>query len=83
VPFNAEENERFPLKQVNKKQSRQIDASKCLICSKPHTNPAALVPTGYVFCYACIAEHVARVRTCPVTGVAVDEHTVSIRKLSL
>jgi hypothetical protein len=42
------------------------DSSLCPICLLVRENPAA-TPDGYVFCYACIHQHVQVRRNCPVT----------------
>ena len=39
----------------------------CPLCGKGRVNPAAL-PSGYVFCYACVFEWVEERGGCPVTG---------------
>uniref|UniRef100_A0A7S4CCF3 Peroxin-12 n=1 Tax=Eutreptiella gymnastica TaxID=73025 RepID=A0A7S4CCF3_9EUGL len=45
------------------------DPAACSICSKKRQNPALLAPSGYVFCYPCIAHHVTQHGSCPVTGI--------------
>lgn len=43
------------------------DRSLCPLCHRKRSNPAC-TPTGYAFCYPCIASHLATTRSCPVTG---------------
>ncbi|KAJ2828309.1 ubiquitin-protein ligase peroxin 12 [Coemansia sp. 'formosensis'] len=54
------------------------DQTLCPICKESRTNPAA-APSGYVFCYPCIFNHVSDKHTCPVTLAAA--HVNGIRKL--
>ncbi|GAB5364311.1 hypothetical protein AAMO2058_000958500 [Amorphochlora amoebiformis] len=42
------------------------DKSKCPICLRTRVN-AALLPSGYVFCYTCIFNHLQTHAKCPVT----------------
>eukprot|EP00465_Bigelowiella_longifila_P012260 CAMPEP_0185264082 /NCGR_PEP_ID=MMETSP1359-20130426/18707_1 /TAXON_ID=552665 /ORGANISM="Bigelowiella longifila, Strain CCMP242" /LENGTH=371 /DNA_ID=CAMNT_0027852175 /DNA_START=1 /DNA_END=1116 /DNA_ORIENTATION=+ len=42
------------------------DAMKCPLCQRTRVN-AALLPSGFVFCYACIFKHLKNHGTCPVT----------------
>ncbi len=44
-------------------QSRSL----CLLCKKPHQNPAQSIG-GYVFCYRCLIDHIQRTGRCPATG---------------
>lgn len=39
----------------------------CPLCRRGRTNPAMAVPSGYVFCYPCIFDHVSQYGCCPVT----------------
>ena len=39
---------------------------KCPVCKDPFRNATAL-PSGYVFCYRCVYDHVDRQGSCPVT----------------
>ncbi len=41
----------------------------CALCAAPRVNPAVLGASGYVFCFRCVHDHVARHETCPVSGV--------------
>ncbi|KAJ2743093.1 ubiquitin-protein ligase peroxin 12 [Coemansia sp. BCRC 34301] len=54
------------------------DQTLCPMCKEPRTNPAA-APSGYVFCYPCIFNHISDKRTCPVT--LVEARVSDIRKL--
>ena len=42
------------------------DRSLCPLCLDERANPAA-TPTGYVFCYSCIHQHVQARHCCPIT----------------
>lgn len=42
------------------------DADCCALCGHERSNPAA-TPTGYVFCYTCIHQHISTHHACPVT----------------
>lgn len=44
------------------------DDEMCAICERPRTTPAALLVSGYVFCYACVLDHVRAHQRCPITG---------------
>ena len=54
------------------------DIGTCPLCRAALTN-AAMTPTGFVFCFACIRAHVEANRACPVTLAPVA--TDRIRKL--
>ena len=43
------------------------DPSLCPLCRKDRVNHT-LIPSGYVFCYPCIYNHVQNHETCPVTN---------------
>ncbi len=46
-------------------------AAACALCgAAPRVNPAMVATSGYVFCYRCAFEHVARYGCCPVTRAA-------------
>mmetsp|Transcript_20549 Transcript_20549/g.39638 ORF Transcript_20549/g.39638 Transcript_20549/m.39638 type:complete len:362 (-) Transcript_20549:232-1317(-) len=42
------------------------DKSKCPLCLRSRVN-AALLPSGFVFCYTCVFNHLKDHGTCPVT----------------
>jgi hypothetical protein len=47
------------------------DFSICPICFKTRSNPAVLIATGHVYCYACIWKSLSdRGSVCPITGKA-------------
>ncbi|KAJ2895513.1 ubiquitin-protein ligase peroxin 12 [Coemansia aciculifera] len=54
------------------------DQALCPVCKEPRTNPA-VAPSGYVFCYPCIFNHVSDKGTCPVT--LAEAKVGDIRKL--
>ena len=45
------------------------DPAHCPLCRHKRTNPAMAVPTGYVFCYPCIFNHISQFGCCPVTRI--------------
>jgi peroxin-12 len=48
-------------------------AGVCPICRRPWVVATALLSSGYVFCYACIADHLNNVdKRCPVSGSPAD-----------
>ncbi|KAJ2697668.1 ubiquitin-protein ligase peroxin 12 [Coemansia sp. IMI 209128] len=55
-----------------------LDQALCPICNETRTNPAA-APSGYVYCYPCIFNHISEKHTCPITMAAA--HVSGIRKL--
>ncbi|KAJ2751826.1 ubiquitin-protein ligase peroxin 12 [Coemansia pectinata] len=68
----------MPLKPHPEGLSVPEDQTLCPICNEPRTNPAA-APSGYVYCYPCIFNHISDKHTCPVTLAAA--HVNGIRKL--
>lgn len=42
------------------------DKTHCAICKRTRVNPACL-PSGYVFCYACVHNYVSEHGFCPIT----------------
>jgi peroxin-12 len=57
-----------PPKRVTGGLSLPPNKRHCAICLKERTN-AAMLPTGYVFCYPCIFNYVATHHKCPITLV--------------
>lgn len=57
------------------------DPSLCPLCKGARANSAVLTVSGYVFCEACIARHVARTGRCPVT--LIPARAGHVRKLFL
>ena len=55
------------------------NAETCPLCRRTRTNPAMAVPSGYVFCYPCIFDHVSHYGCCPVTRL--PAHIDQIRRL--
>lgn len=48
----------------------------CPLCAQEYAMPAQLEVSGFVFCYACIVQHVRDEGTCPVTHVEATESHV-------
>jgi peroxin-12 len=69
-----------PVKTVVRDEQLQDirDPFKCPLCKKKRVNPTAS-PSGFVFCYACIHEHLESDGTCPVSGLACS--IADLRKL--
>lgn len=51
------------------------DRAVCPLCHGPRRNPAASC-SGYVFCYACLVQHVRQHGACPVSGLPMDQARV-------
>lgn len=47
----------------------KLDPRLCPLCGNARTEPA-LSPSGYMFCYQCLADHVSKHQTCPLTNLA-------------
>ncbi|KAI8903989.1 hypothetical protein EDD86DRAFT_90163 [Gorgonomyces haynaldii] len=41
-------------------------SKRCFLCQKQRTNPAT-IPSGYLFCYQCIHQHLSEHFKCPIT----------------
>jgi peroxin-12 len=54
------------------------DRTVCPLCQGERRNPTC-IPSGYVFCYACIFDHVAAHGACPVTRLPCTKE--QLRKL--
>lgn len=44
-----------------------VSMGRCAICIKELVEPVS-TPAGFVFCAACLKDHLAQSSTCPVTG---------------
>ncbi|KAH9255333.1 hypothetical protein BASA81_006785 [Batrachochytrium salamandrivorans] len=56
----------------------KLDPRLCPLCGNARTEPA-LSPSGYMFCYQCLADHVSKHHTCPLTNLPC--HPQDIRKV--
>ena len=52
-----------------------LDDSLCPLCHRARAN-TAVAPSGYVFCYACLAAYVREHRRCPVTHVPCGDSAI-------
>lgn len=60
---------RPPLRAQDSAIAPPSDLRLCPICQSVRTAPAALLSSGYVFCYSCILGYVREYAKCPVTGM--------------
>ncbi len=47
----------------------------CPLCQRTRVNPA-VAPTGFVFCYRCIINHIRDMGTCPITNIEINEDQI-------
>ncbi|CAG2117168.1 unnamed protein product, partial [Medioppia subpectinata] len=58
----------LPIPPAPPKIEIDIPVEKCPICLNVRQNDTALMTSGFVFCYACIINHLKVNSRCPVTG---------------
>lgn len=69
------------LKSENKSGKVLRKKIECPLCLKPIDGKMAALPTGNVFCLACIELHVETHGTCPITGICLG--LGNIRQLNI